>query len=114
MIYKHYTLNPISIERDIEESNVPCGECRQCCIDLSPYLTPAEFESGKYIWTLIAGPDNTPCIAIPKLESGCVYFINNNCSIYDIRPLACRQFDCRKGHHPKFDAIAKRNFGENT
>lgn len=110
MIYKHYTIHPVSIQRDESISDVPCGECNQCCITLTPYLTPEEFESGQYIWTLLTGPENTPCIAIPRTDRGCIYY-NNGCTIYDKRPLACRQFDCRSGHYPPFADLVKEKFG---
>ena len=41
-------------------------------------------------------------------------FVDGKCSIYEDRPLACRQFDCRKGHHPKTDKIAMEKFGVNV
>jgi Fe-S-cluster containining protein len=110
MIYKHYTISAVSIGRDLEDANVPCGDCLQCCVSLTPYLTPEEFESGQYIYTLLAGPDNTPCIAIPRTEDGCVYLKNNKCSIYETRPKACRQFDCRKGHYLPFKDLVKQKF----
>jgi Fe-S-cluster containining protein len=44
---------------------------------------------------------------------GCAMFSikENKCTIYEDRPIACRQFDCRKGHHPKTNAVAKEKFG---
>jgi Fe-S-cluster containining protein len=32
-----------------------------------------------------------------------MYLVNNKCSIYDDRPISCRQFDCRtpETSHPK-------------
>lgn len=110
MIYKHYNLQVISIERDLPESDVPCGDCLQCCISLTPYLTPAEFESGKYIYTFLAGPDGSPCIAIPRNAEGCIYLKDKKCSIYNDRPLACRQFDCRENHYPPFTDLVKQKF----
>jgi Fe-S-cluster containining protein len=42
-----------------------------------------------------------PAIAIPRTERGCIYLDHNKrCTIYDIRPKACRQFDCRLNHSP--------------
>lgn len=112
MIYKHYALNPVAIERDIPESNVPCGDCIECCVGLTPYLTPSEFESGEYIYTFLSGPENKPCIAIPRTQEGCIYLKDKKCTIYEKRPLACRQFDCRLGHHPNFKEIAITKFNE--
>ena len=113
---KQYDITCITNElRDVPESIVECGECIQCCIGLSPHLTPAEFESGEYIYTLYTASgsnSNIPVIAIPRTERGCIYLHENKCTIYDRRPLSCRQFDCRKGHYPPFKDIALDKFGE--
>jgi len=38
-------------------------------------------------------------------------FIDGKCSIYEYRPKSCRQFDCRKHHHPATVSVAKEKFG---
>lgn len=112
MIYKHYSIKPVALERDEPESDVPCGDCIQCCVQLTPYLTPAEFESGQYIYTFLTASDGvTPTIAIPRTEDGCIYLKDKKCTIYDRRPLACRQFDCRAGHYYKFADLVLEKFG---
>ena len=74
-------------------------------------LSSEEFESGKYIYTLLKTEfSDQPVIAIPRTEDGCIYLKNNKCSIYETRPHACRQFDCRKGHYPAFKDIALSKF----
>lgn len=104
MRYKTFEIKAVAIDRDIPYSDVPCHtiKCTECCEKLSPFLTPEEFASGKYIYTLIdAGDTQKPAIAIPRTEHGCVYLDHNKqCAIYDIRPKACRQFDCRLNHSP--------------
>lgn len=114
MQFKTYHIQAVSIFRDyIKDSNVPCGDCVRCCKELSPNLTPEEFESGKYIYTLITSPiNNLPTIAIPRNEDGCIYLKDNKCVIYNDRPKACRQFDCRSGHYSKFKDLALEKFGE--
>lgn len=80
--------------------NVPCGECTACCrSSLFIHVKPEETETLKHIPKdlLFAAP------GLPKgtqlmgyNENGhCPMFQNNKCSIYDFRPLTCRQFDCR-------------------
>lgn len=106
MKLKTHHVKAITIERDIEVSDVPCQkiDCTLCCEMLSPYLTEAEMKSGKYIFTFMNNDADpfTPVIAVPRVETGCIYFgADRKCKIYEDRPLACRQFDCRKGHHPK-------------
>jgi Fe-S-cluster containining protein len=108
MKFVTHDIKAITIERDIEESDVPCTKigCTLCCEILSPYLTEREMKSGKYIFTFMENPanPNVPVIAIPRIETGCIYFgADKRCKIYNDRPLACRQFDCRKGHHPKIE-----------
>jgi hypothetical protein len=61
---------------------------------------------------LSVDPTVGPIVTMFKNKNGgCAMFIDNKCSIYDDRPLACRQFDCRKGHHQKTNEIAKDKFG---
>lgn len=111
MIYRKFDIKAVAIERDEPISDVPCGECVQCCIKLSPILTPDEFMSGKYVYSLLTSADpSTPTIAIPRTEKGCFYFDGNHCTIYDSRPKACRQFDCRLNHYPAFKDLVKGKF----
>jgi len=95
----------ITIERDVPLSDVPCGSCVDCCSKLTPYLTAEEFMSGQYAYTFMqTEPNAEPVITIPKAEhGGCMYLVNNKCDIYNRRPKACRQFDCRTSEtsHPK-------------
>jgi Fe-S-cluster containining protein len=104
VIYKTYEIKIATLERDLPDSNVPCQDinCVLCCVKLSPFLTETEFKSGKYIYTLIDGGDpDKPFVCIPRTDFGCVYLDHNKqCTIYDYRPLACRQFDCRLNHSP--------------
>lgn len=109
--FKKFDITVLSIESEENFSDVPCGSCTQCCEKLSPYLTPEEFLSGKYIYSLISTDDpSIPVIAIPRNEKGCLYFVDNKCSIYNDRPKSCRQFDCRKGHYPPFKDLVKEKF----
>lgn len=112
MIYKKFNIEAIAIERPESEVSVPCGNCAQCCIDLSPILTPDEFISAKYVYTLLSSENpNNPVIAIPRDNNGCYYFKNNKCIIYEDRPKACRQFDCRSGHYLPFRSLVLEKFG---
>lgn len=90
------------MEHDLPQSDVPCESvnCTECCERLSPFLTEEEFLSGNYIYTLLnSGDPEKPVIAIPRTEHGCIYLNQfKKCTIYDIRPKSCRQFDCRLGH----------------
>lgn len=100
-----------SITTDNPISDVPCGTCTVCCELLSPHLTPEEIESDKYPISLTQGP-NGFIVALFRNENGsCSMFKDGKCSIYEDRPKACRQYDCRKGHHPSTNHVAREKFG---
>ena len=107
-------LTAITVD-DLPQSDVPCNGCSFCCQQLSPYLTPEEITSGKYPISLVqpseqeiqevnAGPT---VVLFMNKNRGCSMLLDNQCLIYNDRPLACRQFDCRKGHHPKIPDMTK-------
>jgi Fe-S-cluster containining protein len=103
-----------SVTSDEPISDVPCGDCSICCSLLSPYLTPEEIASGKYPISLINAerPNEGPTVVLfRKSDGGCAMFIDGKCSIYADRPIACRQYDCRKGHHLKTNIVANEKFG---
>lgn len=109
-------INLTTIGTDEPEVNVPCESCTLCCSVLSPYLTPDEISSGLYPFSLVTpsedqikeNKDAGPTVVLfRKKDGGCGMFIDGKCSIYEIRPKACRQFDCRKGHHPKIPNMVK-------
>jgi len=79
---------------------VPCGSCSLCCEKLAPFLSPEEISSGLYPLSLVDSPEGPIVTLYRKKEGGCGMFVDGKCSIYDYRPTSCRQFDCRKGHHP--------------
>lgn len=102
---KTYDIKLVAVTHELPISTVPCQtiNCTQCCELLSPYLTEEEFESGKYVYTLMKDPSSDlPVIAVPRTEQGCFYLSpDKKCTIYNDRPLACKQFDCRQQHHSK-------------
>jgi Fe-S-cluster containining protein len=106
-------VNLTSLSSDEPIENVPCGSCTLCCEKLSPYLTVEEIQSGQYPISLLNpenpnDPEAGPTIVLyRKVDGGCGMFIDKKCSIYETRPKACRQFDCRKGHHPKIPNMVK-------
>ena len=109
-----------SISNSEPISDVPCGSCNLCCNILAPYLTPEEVSSGKYPISLVQpteemltiDPTIGPIVSMFKSKhGGCSMLVDDKCSIYEDRPIACRQYDCRKGHHPKTNQIALDKFG---
>jgi len=117
--YKIININLTSIGSDDPIEDVPCGSCVLCCETLAPFLSPEEVTSGLYPLSLIqpsqeqiqANPDIGPIVTLyRKKEGGCGMLVDGKCSIYNYRPRACRQFDCRKGHHPALTEFAKEYF----
>lgn len=106
MIRQVINVNLTSISSNEPIEDVPCGSCTLCCEKLSPFLTVEEIQSGLYPLSLLNPEDPTDPQAGPvvvlyrKKEGGCGMFVDGKCTIYNHRPIACRQFDCRKGHHP--------------
>lgn len=107
--YQIININLTSVSSDEPIRDVPCGSCTMCCEKLTPFLTPEEVASGRYPLSLIqpsadqqsAIPEIGPIVSLYRNPSGgCGMFVDGRCSIYEHRPTSCRQFDCRKGHHP--------------
>ena len=121
MKYDIININLTAVLSEEPIAEVPCGKCTRCCEMLAPFLTPEEIASGKYPLSLIQSsveelrrnPHIGPMVSIYKRNGGgCGMFIDGKCSIYEDRPLACRQFDCRKGHHPSIPDMTKVNDDE--
>jgi Fe-S-cluster containining protein len=99
-------INLISRENLEPESDVPCGTCHFCCEKLTPFLTPEEISSGLYPISLVNQDEkvieNQVFVSMAKniKTGGCIMLVDGKCSIYNYRPKACKQFDCRKNHHP--------------
>lgn len=114
--YKIININLTSVGSDEPIEDVPCGTCTMCCEKLVPNLSPNEIDSGLYPLSLIQptaeqlseNPNIGPIVTLyRKKEGGCGMFVDGKCSIYSYRPLACRQFDCRKGHHTNIPNMVK-------
>jgi Fe-S-cluster containining protein len=81
-------------------ANVPCGECNACCrSSYFIHIRPKETQ------TLIRIPREL-LFAAPGLPNGnvlmgfdeygyCPMLIDHRCSIYEHRPITCRNYDCR-------------------
>ena len=79
---------------------VPCGDCRGCCrssqfIHIKPHETEAFLSIPKDL--LFHAPMTTDgTMMFGYNEHGeCPMLTNGNCSIYEKRPLTCKNFDCR-------------------
>lgn len=95
--------------RPVEEKIVDCTGCHECCrffnIPLSPYET-----------TWIEHEDTDGMIHIKKKPDGtCIYLKEGKCSIYNKRPIACREYDCRNDYrimHSDHDERERKNILE--
>ena len=66
-----------------------CGLCRECC--KGPRALEINERAGKYRTYQARGV----VLLAQKPNGDCVYLRDTGCSIYDSRPKACRDFDCR-------------------
>ena len=87
-------------EPTASEAKVACGDCTACCTTfegitishdetetlaaISPFHLKADTRSANGAQILIAAPDRV-----------CPMLVRGSCSIYPVRPKACRAFDCR-------------------
>lgn len=86
--------------RDEQGMDVPCGDCTACCTS-SHFVLVRPDEAG----TLARAPRGllvpAPCLTDGSCMAGydqrgvCALFSEGGCSIYEDRPRACRNYDCR-------------------
>ncbi len=72
----------------IKEKIMDCRDCCECCkrflVPLSPIET-LKYKIGEY--------DDIPFLA-KKEDGSCFYLKDGRCSIYNDRPIACREYSC--------------------
>ncbi len=76
--------------------DVPCGECRGCC--RSSLFIPVhaeETESLRHIPRALLLPAAGHWLMGHDKQGQCPMLVDNECSIYEHRPQACRDYDCR-------------------
>lgn len=77
---------------------VPCGACRQCCMNNAIVLHP---EDGDVVQSYDCEPWQSPVsgktelILKRKPNGECVYLGLHGCTIHGRAPVICREFDCR-------------------
>ncbi len=78
---------------------VPCGTCSLCCKLHTP-LTDDEYQNYDWADWWFMNPNGQKeykgKILWRQQNGDCIYLIDNRCTIYDRRPRACREFDCRE------------------
>jgi uncharacterized protein len=83
-----------------QEMDVPCGECNACCrSSFFIHIAPTETETLEHIpKALVFAAPGLPegFVLMGFDEKGCCPMLKDDqCSIYEYRPSACRVFDCR-------------------
>lgn len=81
-----------------------CNKCTQCCQWEFNKDLAAEVEADEYHYLIFKHVDGGYRLDFNK-TGGCIYLINNQCSIYDQRPKICRRFDCRELYNSMPDSI---------
>lgn len=79
---------------------VPCGDCCACCkSSYFIHIQPQETETMRQIPAelLFPAPGRPPGFKLMGYDQNgrCPMLINVKCSIYEYRPLTCRNYDCR-------------------
>lgn len=80
--------------------DVPCGECRACCTSFKfIHIAPIETQTLSNIpkTLLFAAPMHPKGTMLMGYDEDgrCPMLKKGNCSIYEYRPVVCRNYDCR-------------------
>jgi Fe-S-cluster containining protein len=82
--------------------NPPCSQCTAvCCRQTAPHVAAVfleEHESG-YETIIVDDGMGEDVRAIPYVNGNCFYLVGNQCSIYERRPILCREFTCLAGYN---------------
>lgn len=81
-------------------ADVPCGECNACCrssyfIHIGPKETQTLARIPKELLFTAPGLAEGNVLLGYDENGHCPMLIDNKCSIYEDRPLTCRNYDCR-------------------
>ncbi len=81
-------------------TEVPCNGCTECCrsgqaLVLHPGLGD---DIDSYQVRTVADPETVAVVHLLATKEGgeCIYLGTSGCTIYERRPVLCRNFDCRK------------------
>ena len=88
-----------------------CSSCGTCCKLFLINLTEEEYRSRKYKSSFIEDFEEAEqCganIIDQKKDDSCFYLKSGKCSIYETRPLSCRNFLC-SSDNPNFAGMIER------
>ncbi len=81
--------------------NPPCEQCTAACCKQTTQPAAVMLEEYEIDYESILVNDCLMGIvrAIPYVNNKCFYLTDNKCSIYDRRPVRCREFNCVLGYN---------------
>ena len=80
--------------------DVPCGECNACCrSSYFIHIKPEEAQtlariSKKFLFPAPGLPRGNVLLGYDE-HGHCPMLVDDKCSIYEHRPISCRNYDCR-------------------
>ncbi len=83
----------------MQTNNVPCNGCTLCCKNDTIVLHPQYGDDPSQYQTVPTVNQLTGeqvLMLDHKPNGDCIYLENNQCSIYEKRPVICKTFDCRR------------------
>src|ERR1051326_4818237 len=87
-------------EPPIEQTEVPCNGCTECCRHNSAVFLHPELgdDVASYQVRALEEPETgrTVFLLATRQNKECIYLGPTGCKIYERRPFLCRSFDCRK------------------
>ena len=101
----------------VPDASVPCDNCpAPCCTtaNWTVFLTYTEAQRLPYTFARVKFPGGQEvefAAVLPRhpITGACVFAVDGRCTVWAIRPAACRTYDCRKD--PALAAFAKVRFG---
>lgn len=79
---------------ETEPASVPCNGCIACCYYKSVDVNPAADDISQL--DVVPNPEQPGGFRLRKAENGaCVHLTAIGCGVYDHRPVACKDYDCR-------------------
>ena len=87
-------------QRSGSDAMVPCGECTACCTSsYFIHIKPSDQKTmerlpKEILFPAPGSPDGHYLLGYTE-KGHCPMFQEGKCSIYECRPLTCRQYDCR-------------------
>lgn len=91
-------------QRDInnhymKEPDVPCNGCTACCRNFEMIRLDERDDIDPEDMVGAIMQDGSRWVVLKHQENGdCIYLQDGKCSVYEKRPLVCRQYDCRFEH----------------